>query len=306
MNKFSLFSLKSLAYICLSLLLAGCQLPFVSSTSTPTPIPTQRLSTATREALASKTPLAKTAPAVIVPSQTNLPPKSPTVTPLPGAYISEITGKVEARQPEQQNFMAANNNLILLQKGQLKTYEKSKARLDMPDGSVIRMGPSSLFTYEESKPENNGVFSRLVLEAGKLWIMLKGSGIEILTPSGVAAVRGSFMGVRYSPGSGKIYVTCLEGYCLFKNKAGSLTLVAGETASTTGDNKAPQQGRLTSNDIQDWLTNNPEATEIVPILTATSAALPSVTAAVSATATRAPSRTPRPTSTVPQTIPQNP
>ena len=191
------------------------------------------------------------------------------------ARLSEISGDVRKRQPGEDEFSEAENGLILQVQGQLRTVDKSRVRLDLSTGSIIRLGESTIFKLEGLDEETEDPLTRLQLEAGKLWVILKGGQIEIETPSGLAAVRGSYMSVQVDPQSGEVTITCLEGNCALENEAGNVELVAGQAAVISNINVPPKVELMTEEDVEEWLFFNPEATIVIAPMEATVKALAS-------------------------------
>lgn len=192
------------------------------------------------------------------------------------AILSEISGEVFTRKPGEQDFLQATETMILEFKSQVQTMKDSRARVDMMDGSIIRLGPLTLFTLESGEESDAGLLSRIKIEAGELWIILRGGSIEVETPSGLATVRGSFMNVAVNPTSGEVLVTCLEGRCNLTNQGGSIDLVGGQTGRMPDNSTPPVMGNMSDADVQRWLQFNPEAREVLPPLTATAGAAPDV------------------------------
>ena len=123
-----------------------------------------------------------------------------------------------------------------------------------------------------------GILTRLRLEIGRLWVILNGGAVEVDTPSGLASVRGSYLHVWVMPESEETLVTCLEGVCTLGNQEGTVTLVAGQTASITGSETPPTSGKMSDADVGEWLEMNPEATLVIVPLTATVASYQDPTA----------------------------
>ncbi|NOY97799.1 MAG: DUF3048 domain-containing protein [Chloroflexi bacterium] len=191
-------------------------------------------------------------------------PSTPTSPPL-SASLSELEGTVKIKQPQDAGFSEAVAGMTLQIQGQVQTGIDGRARLDLSSGTIIRVAPSSLFTLEDNQQQDDGLATRLRLEAGKLWIILNGGLLEVETPSGLASVRGSYMSVELQS-DGLVKVTCLDGHCHLGNDAGSVDLVAGEAAFVQNISQTPTDGKMSSEDIREWLDNNPEAALIVPDL----------------------------------------
>ena len=201
------------------------------------------------------------------PTQTITPAPTPATEVPFTASLSEVAGGVLAREAKDPGFAAVHNGFVLPSLGQVQTQTDGKVRLDFSSGSLIRIGPGTLFTLEPPQADSQGLLIRVNLAVGRLWVILQGGSLEVETKSGVAAVRGSYMSVSYNPDSGEAVITCLEGTCTLSTPGGNVEITAGQTATVSGVNQPPQVGKMTDSDVQDWLTNNPEATVVVPPLT---------------------------------------
>ena len=188
------------------------------------------------------------------------------------AMLSEITGKVETRQADQNVFSPAQLNSFLNVNGQALTGTDGRIRLDLSTGTIIRVAPNSLFTLASNEAANGSLNTRVELAIGKLFIILSGGSTQVETPTGTAAVRGSYMSVSYDPNSGETRVTCLEGHCTLSNAFGSVEITAGQTAIITAAGQPPQIGEMSAEDIQAWLNDNPEAGLVAAELTNETAA----------------------------------
>lgn len=199
----------------------------------------------------------------------------PAVTRLPGqategiftASLSEIVGNVLARTAQEPSFLEAKNGYVVQVLGQVQTQTDGRARLDFSTGSLVRLGPNTLFTLQPPEEAPQGLLIRIRLEVGRLWVILQGGSLEVETKSGVAAVRGSYMSVSYNPDSGETGITCLEGNCSLATPQGTVQITAGQTAVVTGAGEPPHIGNMDDQDVQEWLNNNPEAAVVVPAQT---------------------------------------
>ena len=203
----------------------------------------------------------------------NLPkPAAPLVVDTPTApdltaTVKETAGSVSIKQAGQENFSAAGVGDILQLHGELQTGPSSTARLDLPSGTIIRVAPSSLFTLEVNKQTSNGLTTTLNLTLGQIFIILKSGSLDVMVPSGVASVRGSFMSALIYPGSGKVFVECLEGHCAANNSAGNVDLTNGQKGilvyTGAGADQLPQVTVMNQNDYASWLAISPESTDAV-------------------------------------------
>jgi hypothetical protein len=267
----SMFRYLLLAFIFVSLIvsLTGCELPYITKSTTPTPTKTQVKTTS----LPSSVPPSVTPK----PVSTNTVTVTPTTIPQFNAKLSEINGEVQAKNPSESDFSKVVDNFVLELEGQVKTLDNSKARLDTSDGNIIRLGSQTVFKLESQEKNPDGLLTKLNISLGQIWIILNTGAIDVQTPSGVASVRGSYLSVRVDPKTNEVYITCLEGDCSLENKGGKVSLVSGQTAVITNTDTAPVTGRMTEEELKQWLEINPEATIVIPIYTQTVNALPTIT-----------------------------
>ncbi|MBN2500133.1 MAG: FecR domain-containing protein [Anaerolineales bacterium] len=179
------------------------------------------------------------------------------------ALLSEISGEVLARQPLDTDYASVADGYELQARGQIQTLDDGRVRVDTSEGTIVRLGPSSFFTYEGTEEQDTGLLVRLRITLGEIWVILGGGSAEVDTPSGLASVRGSYLSVSVNPDTGEVYVTCLEGHCGLSNAAGGVELVAGQTAVITNADLPPVVGSMSEEDIQRWLDFNPEATLVI-------------------------------------------
>ncbi len=188
------------------------------------------------------------------------------------ATLNEISGTVSVKQLSDENFSTAQNGFTLNLGSEVQTGDDGRARLDFSDGTIVRAGPSSHYKLKSIEASNNGTNSQLELFAGQLWVILQTGSIDIQTQLGVASVRGSYLSVELIEGN-KIRITCLEGDCALGNGADTIKLVAGQAAEITNSGEAPQLEKMSEDDFNEWLSINPEATIIIPAVTATQKAI---------------------------------
>jgi hypothetical protein len=186
------------------------------------------------------------------------------------ASIYELQNDVDARQTQSDQWINALEGQQLLTGGGTKTGEESRVRVDITDGTILRIGPNTEFQLAELSPQAENPVTRLQLEAGKVWVWVTrslGAGaFEIETPSGVATVRGSLMSVEYDRAAGRVLITCLDGECTLRDRAqiaNIVTLIRGQRSEIAGAGQAPLATlRMTRAQIREWITEFPEAREI--------------------------------------------
>ncbi len=218
------------------------------------------------------------------------------------ASLSDLAGRVEARQAGQEAFTPATTNSKLEVNGQVQTGEDGRVRLDLSSGTIIRVAPSSLFTLTSNDEVEGGLATKIKLEIGKVFIILNGGSADVDTPSGVASVRGSYMKVEVDPVTLDVFITCLEGNCSASNPAGTVNFTQGQKTvlfqkdPVTGNWTIPNVEPMTPEEFQEWLVENPEAQEVFSQAIATITALaeptdsPAPTAEPPATQTTVPTQ----------------
>ena len=210
------------------------------------------------------------------PPTATLPPTAtpaPTFTAIPKsnrtAAFTIVEKTVDSRPSQKDEYAPASIGLAIPIGGQARTGEDGRARLDLsPDGTIVRVAPNTIFTLPSLEEKDKSPFTLIELLFGQLYIILSGGELEVKTPSGVAAVRGSMMGVSYNPNDGTMTVTCLEGHCSLKNDSGIIELIAGQAADIRNKVLSSQPRNLTDAELLNWVDNAPEVQNLLDRLPA--------------------------------------
>lgn len=200
------------------------------------------------------------------------------------AEMSELEGFVEFKEVASSDFIAAKNGDTLYLTGQVQTSNDGRTRLTFSDGAIIRLGPSSMFTFEAVDGAGEQDTTKIKLDWGSLFIILQGGALDVDTQSGVASVTGSYMEVRIDPITGDVIITCLEGVCEVETEGGTVTITAGQSATIKSEDLPPEVGEMTDEDILRWLQSNPEATAVIVPMQSTVDAWKAATAQAEANA----------------------
>lgn len=251
---------------------------------------------------------------------------SPTATAAPflssgSVTLAEVVRVVETRVSAGAPFALAGAGQTLKAGAQIRTGQDSTARLDLDEGGFIRLASNTLVTVAMLPSAKDDPLIRLRLAAGKIWVSLDGGGMEVETPSGVGALRGSYAEFEYWPATSNnpagdlMVVRCLEGMCGMQGPAVTLMILGNlELATLTTNGQPPSRAALGLAAMDEFVQNNPESAGLTLTLTApgpvtsvtptaTGSATPSPTS--SATATKSPTATPTktvsPASTVTRT-----
>ena len=191
------------------------------------------------------------------------------------ATLSEIVQDVEVRNSATDVFAPAASDQKVGVGSQIRTGDASSARIDFEQGAIARLAPDTLLTIVTLPAAKDDPAARLNLMTGRIWVRLKGGGLEVETPAGVAAVRGSYADFEYWPGNsdyladGAMVVSCLEGVCGIESPNVPLT-VFGDLElvwlSTGGHNLMRMP--LGPEAVAEFIQNNPESADLAPTLTA--------------------------------------
>jgi hypothetical protein len=70
--------------------------------------------------------------------------------------------------------------------------------------------------------------------------------------------------VQYDPEKNRVEAACLEGHCALEDENGDeVELIEGQSSFVEGDEDPSDPEMIDSEDIQDWLDENPELSEFM-------------------------------------------
>lgn len=176
------------------------------------------------------------------------------------ATIREIVNQVLSRITETQSESAATVGQVIRVGGTVQTLTDGKARVDLSEGTIVRLAPQTVFTVTQLNQDTGNPFTRLRLVVGKIWVILNGGSMDVETPVGAASVRGSLMSVTYNPSLGIAIITCLEGTCAVT--VNGVTIVLHDNQQTNTGNMVIV--KIADQELLEWLANNPESNRFMP------------------------------------------
>lgn len=253
-------------------------------------------------------PVATDAPVV----ETAAPPREPTATIPPvvlppegrRATVSEVVNVVEAKVVPAAGFQPVQDGAVIGVGGQVRTGAASRARVDLSEDTVVRLGADTVFTVEALTDSGGGPFMLVRLDLGRLWASLTGGSLQVITPVGVASVRGSFAIFEYNPGNpddptdDMLILDCIEGECSLQN--GAVDEQAGNLERIVLDGGGQiTRVTLTGEDVQNFIANNPDVGEAISATLTAAAPPPEATP----TDTSAPPEQATPTAAPPASTP---
>ena len=226
---------------------------------------------------------------------------------LPGrtAVLNDLVGTVLSGPAGGGKDVPATDGQVLSEGAQVHTGKASKAKINLNDGTILRLRSDTLVTLDRLAGDPNSPFTRLLLALGKVFVILKSGQLEVQSPAGVASVTGSFISVEYQADINTVVVTCLEGNCTLRNDQFGTALTTGQAASLAGGSSVgPILRWMTTDEIQAWLDDNPEAQAVapaaltaLPTVTGTQTQTPTPTATATATGTPTATATRKPSAT---------
>lgn len=219
-------------------------------TDTPSTVPPPNQATQIPQAttVVSAPTFTRAATSTPVPPATSAPTRAAaSPTPSRTATIAEISGTVQARAKSSDAWTQATVGQSLPVGGQVQTLADGEVRLNVSPDNVVRLGQSSLFTLTALEGTNTQPKTLLTLIAGEIWVIvnaaLNGGSFEVETPVGVAAVRGSYLGVDYDNVVESMIASCLEGLCNLRNALGTTDMGAEQETMIARRNQRPDAVR---------------------------------------------------------------
>ena len=176
------------------------------------------------------------------------------------ATIREIVNQVLSRITETHSESSATVGQVIRVGGTVQTLADGKARVDLSEGTIVRLAPQTVFTVTQLNQDTGNPFTRLRLLAGKIWVILNGGTLDVDTPVGAASVRGSLMSVTYNPSLGIAIITCLEGTCAVT--VNGVTIVLHDHQQTSTGNMIIV--KISDTELLGWSANNPESNRFMP------------------------------------------
>jgi hypothetical protein len=176
------------------------------------------------------------------------------------ATIREIVNQVLSRITETHSESSATVGQVIRVGGTVQTLADGKARVDLSEGTIVRLAPQTIFTVTQLNQDSSNPLTRLRLLAGKIWVILNGGTLDVDTPVGAASVRGSLMSVAYNPSLGIAIITCLEGTCAVT--VNGVTIVLHDHQQTNTGNMIII--KISDKELLDWSANNPESNRFMP------------------------------------------
>jgi hypothetical protein len=133
----------------------------------------------------------------------------------PLAIVRRFKPEVLVRFSNQRTWVQAEMAQQLFDRDTLRTGEDGYAVVQLVDNSIARVRPNSLLIIRGEVNDRDGVNSRISVESGSMNISVTGrqSEYEILTPTGVAAIKGTQISATVNDDGSSTFV-CFTGEVL--------------------------------------------------------------------------------------------
>lgn len=120
----------------------------------------------------------------------------------PLAIIRRFNPEVLIRSIGKDEWEPAKVAYPLFNADSLVTTDTGFAMIQFMDNSIVRMRPNSLLVIGGESKSRESTVTRLTMEAGEIFVSVTGLGesTEVVTPSAVAAVRGTNFAILLSGG----------------------------------------------------------------------------------------------------------
>lgn len=144
--------------------------------------------------------------------------------------VSMVVGKVEIRTPNSPRWRPARMGMPVKMGWDVRTYVESRAELMFATGSTIRVGENSVVTLSKAMRKQQTTQSKLKVGTGRVWANVKKltgnrSSFEFETPTAVAAIRGTRLGLKVGQRGDSIEV--YEGLVMVRRRDGSREVAVG-------------------------------------------------------------------------------
>ncbi len=122
--------------------------------------------------------------------------------------VTYVAGRVKKKNPAKENWVTAHKNTPVTKGEKVRTYQKSRAEIELAGLDVIRLAPETTIDivklYEESKDEQTKS-TQIDVESGDLWASVskknKKVKFKLDTPVAGTAITGTKLEVSFNPDS---------------------------------------------------------------------------------------------------------
>jgi hypothetical protein len=154
------------------------------------------------------------------------------------AFVKTMLGTVEVNSITAAKWRAARAGMMVKMGWTIRTYVESSADIEFETGTMLKIGENSVVTLEKLVKDNSAqaTKSNVKVATGKIWANVKKltntkSEFEFETPTAVASIRGTKLGIEVDKGGTQLDV--YEGLVVVRPRGG-----AGKEVSVSTRNRA--------------------------------------------------------------------
>ena len=128
------------------------------------------------------------------------------------AILSEVENNVAVRAKNEADWKIVTAVELVSDGASVRTQADSTARLDLPNGNVLLIGPDTIFELSNFDGQNWAI----LLEQGGVILEVTAEHLGrsvISTPIGIAWPTGSILGIKFVPETEIMNIGCFEGSC---------------------------------------------------------------------------------------------
>jgi Flp pilus assembly protein TadD len=176
------------------------------------------------------------------------------------AKAVSVQGTVESRRAADAQWQSVKLNDTFCTGDSIRVQAKSRADVMLLNQSVLRLGSNSTITIEAPKDGTTGVVGLL---RGASNILSRGRrSLDVSTPFTVVGVRGTEF--YLSVDAERTQITVFEGTVVAQNKAGSLSLTDGESATAEAGSAPVMRTIVRPRDAVQWALYYPPVVYLRP------------------------------------------
>ena len=177
----------------------------------------------------------------------------------PIATVVSVQGSVEAQRVSETQWQQAKLNDTFCPGDKLRVNRRSRAEVALAK-SILRLNSNTTLTLKDIK-ENDTVLIDL-LKGSVYFFSLAPKSLEVVTPSAMAAVRGTEFLISVE--DGKTILTIFEGEVFVSNPTGSLALASGQSAVVNLGQAPVQRVEARPQDAVRWTLYYPPVIDVRP------------------------------------------
>ncbi len=153
------------------------------------------------------------------------PASSITICEKPIAKVVSVQGSIESLRVGETQWQQVKLNDTFCPRDKLRANKKSRAEVSLAK-SILRLNANTTLILKDIKEDHTALID--LLNGAAYFFSLAPKSLEVVTPSAIAAVRGTEFFINVD--DERTLLTIFEGEVLASNPTGSLSLTSGQSA----------------------------------------------------------------------------